>query len=67
MEKRTVKIIIDKKGNHTIIAGEEMTGTSCTEKTRQLELVLGGTEISSGKTDKYYDGDDSPVSINITD
>lgn len=63
--KKSIKIVIDKNGNYTLIAGEGMEGASCVEKTRDIELVLGGHEIDSGKTDAYYKGDDSPISINL--
>lgn len=66
MVKRSVRIVIDKKGAHTMEALEGFEGASCIEKTKTLELILGGEEVGSGKTDNYYkDGDESPISINL--
>lgn len=64
LQKKKVQIRIAKNGEYTLTAGEGFTGESCTLQTRNLELILGGSEIGSGKTDAYYDGDsDTPVSI----
>ena len=64
MEERKVTIMIDKKGQYTIEASG-MTGTSCEQKTKDLELALGGDIVNEGKTSAYYDGDDSPISLNL--
>lgn len=63
--KRNVQIKVAKGGQFTMTAGEGLTGEGCVERTQQLELVLGGTEIDGGKTNAYYDGDDAPVSIDL--
>lgn len=65
MVKKVVKITIDKTGVYKMEAVEGFAGTSCTEQTKGLELILGGAEIGEGKTDDYYKPDDSPVSIDI--
>ena len=65
LTERKIKIIIDKKGQYTLIAGEGFTGESCLEKTKNIEMALGGVEVDGGKTDSYYDGDEDPISINI--
>lgn len=62
--RKQVEIVIDTKGNFKMEA-KGIQGTSCTEATRELELVLGGVEIDGGKTSSYYDGDDTPISINL--
>lgn len=64
LTKKKVQIRIAKDGSFTLTAGEGFTGESCTLQTRNLELILGGSEVGSGKTDAYYDGDgEAPVSI----
>lgn len=65
MVKKVVKITIDKKGVYKMEALEGFSGTSCTEQTKGLELILGGSEIGEGKTDAYYGPDDSPVTVDI--
>lgn len=65
MVKKVVKITIDKQGGYRMEALEGFAGTSCAEQTKNLELILGGTETGEGKTDDYFKPDDSPVSIDI--
>ena len=66
MIKRKVRITIDKKGAYSMEALEGFSGQSCVEKTKNIELILGGSEIDGGKTGSYYDGDDTaPISINL--
>lgn len=65
MDKRVIEITIDNKGNYTLEAKEGFSGESCIEKTKDIELVLGGTEVDGGKTDAYYDPDDNDVSISL--
>jgi hypothetical protein len=68
MEKRTIKVIIDKQGAYTVEAGEGFNGQSCVEKTKNVELLLGegATEVANGKTSAFYDPDgDNPISINL--
>ena len=57
MKKEVVEIRINKKGDFTFKAKEGFSGTSCVEKTRDLELALGGIEVKSEKTKEYYDSD----------
>lgn len=64
MIKKLVEIRVAKDGSYKMEAKEGFAGVSCQEQTKDLELVLGGTETGSGKTDDYYK-DDSPIGINI--
>lgn len=66
MKKETVEIRINKEGGFTFKALEGFSGSSCVERTRNLELALGGHAISTEKTDDYYKTDDSsPININL--
>ena len=66
MKKETVEIRINEKGGFTFQAKEGFSGTSCIERTRDLELALGGTAVSQEKTKEYYDADpSSQVNIKI--
>lgn len=59
-DKRTVKIKIAKDGTYTLEAMEGFSGESCVEKTKNLEIILGGTAVARGKKDEYYAGDGTP-------
>ena len=66
MNKEVVEIRIDSKGNFTFLAKEGFAGSSCVERTKELELVLNGTAIATQKTDDFYKPDDNdPLKINI--
>lgn len=64
MEKRKIKVVINKKGNYTLEALDGFVGQSCREKTRDLEILLGGEYQSSENTKRYYD-DDGNNDINL--
>lgn len=65
MQKRKVQIKISKNGNYTFTAMEGFEGSQCEEKTKQIEILLGGTMIDSGKTPDYYKPD-SPIGVSIS-
>ncbi len=65
MTKRNIQIKIDNKGNYALEAGEGFSGESCIEKTKDIELILGGTEVDGGKKDSYFDGDDNDLSLSL--
>lgn len=66
MRKETVEIRINEKGGFTFQAKEGFSGASCIERTRDLELALGGVAVNQEKTKEYYDADpSSQVSIKI--
>ena len=64
--QRRVRVVIDEKGGFSFEALEGFAGESCVAQTREIEIALGGVEISEGKTDAYYDGiDDNDVMIKL--
>ncbi|MED1125210.1 hypothetical protein [Bacillus atrophaeus] len=66
LNQKRVTLTIDSKGGYSIEAGEGFTGASCVEQTRDLEIAIGGSAVSEGKTDAYYEGDgDNPVNLNL--
>lgn len=65
MNKETIEIRIDKTGGFTFEAKEGFAGQSCTEKTKDLEIALGGVIVDSEKTDDYYKDGDNPLNLNI--
>lgn len=66
MKKETVEIRINEEGGFTFQAKEGFSGTSCIERTKDLELALGGRAIDQKKTDDYYKNDEqSPLKIKL--
>lgn len=65
MSKKAIQIKIDGSGSYTLEAKEGFSGESCLSKTKDIELILGGTEVDGGKTDSYYDGDDNPIGLTL--
>lgn len=65
MVKKVVKITVGKDGSHRLEAVEGFAGTSCEQQTKGLELILGGVETGSGKTDDFFRPDDSPIGIDV--
>lgn len=64
--QKRVKVTIDKKGGFTLEALEGFAGESCVAQTREIEIALGGVEVSEGKTSAYYDGiDDNDVMVKL--
>lgn len=61
---KKIKIEIDQKGNYAMEALEGYSGESCVNKTKEVELILGGKAVEEGKTTAYYDDpDDNPIDI----
>lgn len=65
MTKQTIKITVAKDGSYTMTALEGFAGQSCMEKTKDIELILGGNEVDGGKTDDFFKPDDAPVTMDI--
>lgn len=62
---KKIKITVSKNGSYTIEAAEGFQGTSCTLKTQDIEQLIGGTLMDSGKKDEYYSG--APDNTVLTD
>lgn len=66
MNREVVEIRINEKGGFTFEAKEGFSGASCVERTKELEIALGGrTPASTKKKDEYYNPDSSPVTVNL--
>lgn len=65
MNREVVEIRVNSEGNFTFEAKEGFTGQSCIEKTKDLELALGGVAYDSQKKDEYYQSDDNPLNLNL--
>lgn len=68
MNKQVIQIRIKKDGSYTLEAKEGFAGESCREKTKHLELMLGGEAVSSENTSAYYDydgSDDMNLNLNL--
>lgn len=66
MNKETVVIRINQTGGFTFQAKDGFSGSSCVERTKDLELALGGRVVNTEKTKEYYNPDDaSPIKIKL--
>ena len=66
MQKQVIEIRIKKDGAYTLQAKEGFTGESCREKTRNLELMLGGEAVDTVNTPAYYEDDgDNDINLNL--
>lgn len=66
MQKQVIEIRIKKDGSYTLQAKEGFAGESCREKTRNLELMLGGEAVATENTPAYYeDGGDNDINLNL--
>lgn len=66
MNKQVIQITIKKDGSYTLQAKEGFAGESCREKTKHLELMLGGEAVATENTAAYYDSDgDNDINLNL--
>ena len=66
MNKQVVKITIKKDGSFSLEAGEGFKGQNCREKTRNLELLLGGEAVATENKSTYYEDDgDNDINLNL--
>lgn len=66
MNKQVVEIRIKADGSYVLEALEGFGGESCREKTKQLELMLGGEATKTENTSAFYDEDgDNDVSLSL--
>lgn len=66
MNKQVIEIRIKPDGAYTLQAKEGFAGESCREKTRNLELMLGGEAVDTVNTSAYYeDGGDGDINLNL--
>lgn len=54
---KRAKIVIDEKGNYEIDLVEGFSGTSCAQKAKELQIIIGGKEDSENKKTEYFDSD----------
>lgn len=62
---KKVKIIINEDGTTEIDLIEGYSGMSCVEKSREIELLLGGKEIERKEKPEYYDAEDNSIDLGI--
>lgn len=54
---KRAKIVIDEKGNYEIDLVEGFSGTSCAQKAKELQVIIGGHEEDETKKTEYFDPD----------
>lgn len=63
---KKAKIIVNEDGTTDIDLIEGFGGTSCTETSRQIELILGGGQVTQKEKPEYYDNEqDASVQLGI--
>lgn len=63
--KQVVEIRIKKDGSYSLEAKEGFAGESCRNKTKHLELMLGGAAIDTENTAGFYDDDGDDMNLNL--
>lgn len=56
---KRVEITIDLDGSTELDFKEGFSGMSCIEKSKQIELILGGTTIEKQEKPEYYESESS--------
>lgn len=62
--KRMV-ITIEEDGTADIDLQEGFSGMSCVEKSKEIELILGGTQVEQKQKPEMYEGGDVSVDLGI--
>lgn len=52
---KRVRIEIDEKGNYTMDLLEGFSGMSCSQKAKELQVLLGGDTQEETKKPEYFD------------
>lgn len=63
LKERTFKITVHKDGSYTVKTGEETKGMNCIDQTQHLQNILGGSIVSEGYTEEYYEDEGTPIDI----
>lgn len=58
-------ITIEEDGTADIDLQEGFSGMSCVEKSKEIELILGGTQVEQKQKPEMYDGGDVSVDLGI--
>lgn len=62
--KRMV-ITIEEDGTADIDLQEGFSGMSCVEKSKEIEVILGGTQVEQKQKPEMYEGGDVSVDLGI--
>lgn len=63
--QKHVKILINEDGSTEIDLIEGFSGMSCVEKSKEIELLIGGEQIEQKQKPEYYEGGDVSVDLGI--
>lgn len=63
--QKHVKILINEDGSTEIDLIEGFSGMSCVEKSKEIELLIGGAQIEQKQKPEYYEGGDVSVDLGI--
>lgn len=62
---KKVKIVINEDGTTDIDLLEGFSGMSCVEKSKEIELLLGGEQIEQKEKPEYYEAEDNSIDLGI--
>lgn len=62
---KQIEITINNDGTTDIDLKEGFSGMSCIEKSKQIELIVGGTPIKREEKPEYYEPESIDLGIDI--
>lgn len=62
---KKVDIIINEDGSTEIDLVEGFSGMSCVEKSKEIELLIGGEQIDRKEKPEMYEGGDVSIDLGI--
>lgn len=62
---KKMDITINADGTTDIDLKEGFSGMSCVEKSKQIELIIGGTPIERKEKSEYYEPESVDIGIDI--
>lgn len=62
---KRMTITIEEDGTADIDLQEGFSGMSCVEKSKEIELILGGTQVEQKQKPEMYEGGDVSIDLGI--
>ena len=62
---RKAIITINEDGSTEIDLLEGFSGMSCVEKSKEIELLIGGSQVEQKQKPEYYEGGDVSIDLGI--
>lgn len=62
---KRMNVIIGEDGTYEIDLKEGFSGMSCIEKSKEIQLILGGNEIEKKEKPEMYDIEEQVIGLDI--